>query len=335
MKQIGFILSLIVLAVLSSCSNNGNNEVLQRDSEISESIKSTIDEKDQLLLSAMVDQNAKVLESLFSDHMKELVGNNLESMLSQVDGLIKSTEYAKIHQYYVVSTDEELEINSDIDGEAFTLKPNFRSEVNFISLLSFQTGSQHFLMTNIYGKYGESWKIDLTQIGPLSIGNDLASAMYKKAKNQFEKGHLVDAANSMYICSQLLKPSGELLSYDNEKEIMAFYKTSYEEVRKKHQFPDTLIGLKTMPIIASIIPQITDNGIIPEVKYLTSAELTDSAMIRIEREQIHQELIHRYEGFAENNDSVILMTFPVDPDKLEEPITVRKSNELTASQDKL
>lgn len=330
MKRSSILIVACIAVSLIQCTKHESKKIQQRDHEIPQELRTLINEKDQQLLAAITQQDAAALESMFSEHMKERIGNNLESMIDQASDMIKTNEYEVIHQYYVVNSTDTPEIQSDIDGEKFIFKPKLKGEVNFISLLSITIDAQHFMLTNLYSKYGESWKLDLTQIGPLTVGNDLATSMYQKAQEQFKQEHYVDAANTMYICSQLLKPSGDLFSYEKEAEIMEFYKTSYLEVRKQHEFPDTLLGLKTMPIIASIIPQITANGIIPEVKYLTSAELSDSAMIRIEREQIHQTIIHRYKGFAENNDSVIFMTFPIDPDKLIEPITVTKSNALAS-----
>lgn len=308
---------LTVALFICACSSKDNTvQLIQQDDAIPSEIKNAISEKDDLLVSAMLSKDTLALRQLFSERLNKQVGNNLGSILDQLADMIEGGSSEIIHQYYIVThLDSNIVIQDKFnEHNAYSLNPELWNEGNFISLINFKTKDQTYLLTNVYGKYGESWKLDLTQFGPLAIGDKYANDFYEDSKTYAANEHVIDAANAMYICSQLMKPSGTYLTYENEDAMMQFYKESYTNVHAQHRFPDTLHHTNGEPIIASIIPKVENNEVIPEIKYLTNADVRDTLALNAQREFILYEIYGRYKGIDKNNPKLIMMAFPMVPD---------------------
>ena len=311
------IVILFATILLASCSTKDNTvQLIQKDDAIPSELKNVISEKDDQLVSAMLSKDTAVLRQLFSERFSKQIGNNLGSILDQLYDMIQGGTSKTIHQYYIVThLDSNIVIKDKFnESNAYSLNPELWNEGNFISLINFKTKDQTYLLTNVYGKYGESWKIDLTQFGPLAIGDKYANEIYEESKAYAKNEHVIDAANAMYICSQLMKPSGTFLTYENEGAMMEFYKESYTKVHAQHRFPDTLNQTSGEPIIASIIPKVENNEVIPEIKYLTNVNVSDTSALNAQREIILHEIYGRYKGIEKNNPKLIMMAYPMQPD---------------------
>ncbi len=305
---------IITVVLLYGCKlgtvgawKNGNIDANQR-----EQIKILNDQ----LFQAILNNDVKVVKSLMSDKLLAKAGNDLDQMLGQVSSSLKVNKYRILDEYYVKNT--TIGVNNTIPSGTskdndYTVHYQVLNKEMYISLLIPDGLLNEPLITVIYGKYSNHWKINILQFGHYSFCGKTAPDIYKTAKGCYDKGDLVDAANFIDLAKQCLKPANNFLEYHKEKEINAFYDKVIPEANSKYSFPLQLENIASNPQILRISLEMIDEGIFPMVYYLTEINIKDTVLLGKENEKIRIEIGEIYKGLDQDKKYVFYRAFNENP----------------------
>lgn len=314
------IFTFLVLSsiILTACTINSSGT--WKDDNIDQSEKSKIVNLNDQLFKAIRDKDVVELKSLMSDKLLEVDGNNLGGLISQMSSAI-GDEYELLNEFYVKNTSTGVTNvlpSENGDDNDFTIKYQALNEEMYVSLLLAKGNTSEILITAIYGKYGEDWKINIIQFGQYSLFNLTAPDYYKQAKESYEKSHLVDAVNLMGLSMKCLSPANQFLEYKKSNEIKDFYNTVMNEVKSKYSLPLTLSTIPTQPQIFSVSLEITDEGFYPIVYYLSIIDLANTPSLTAENEKIKSVIGQTFPGIDQDKKYIFYRAFNEIPDGTKE-----------------
>lgn len=303
-----FLISIIF--VFGSCKVE-SNEIL-KDERIDQNLKSEIEILDKEILKAVITKDIKHLKTIMSNQLIEESTDNLNQIMEQASNMITSSEYQILNQFYIKnSTTGVYNTIQSSEGKLndFIIQYKALNKDVFISLLIPKDESDDFVIINIYGKYPEGWKLNIIQFGRYKVNGETAPELYLRAKNEYSKGNLIDAANIIYVSSQIAKPSGIYWTYKLENEMKNFEEKIIKEANEKYSFPLTIQEVETKPQILTIYPKATEEGFFPMVEYLTSIDLKDTIATKSENDQIHDIIGKTFKGIDGNKKYIFYRAF--------------------------
>jgi hypothetical protein len=313
--KIQIITIILSIILFQSCKLGTTGTTMNEN--ISAHLKAEIKELDKKVLKAIVENNVEDLKSFMSSKLLEKSGNEIEKLIEKVSGIIESNEYEIIDQYFVQNSTSGLgnTVMSGIDGiDDYVIQYQALNDEMFISLILPENGNDEFLITNIYGKYPEGWKLNILQFGQYTVNSKTAPQLFQQAKIEYEKGYLVDAANNMFLSSRVVNPANKFWKYQKEDEFREFYDKVLKEVNEKHNFPMTISEVKSKPQILTISPFGMNEGYFPMIEYLTKIDLKDTIQTRIENDGIHKKIGKIFKGIDKDKKYIFYKAFSGMPD---------------------
>ena len=177
-----FLIGLMLLIGCSVGTTNWNDHI---DAESRAQIKSLNDK----MIEAFHENNPQKLKEIFSDKLKEKTGADLDAFVAKVHGSFESTNYSLLDEYKTNTTavGSVGTVFKGISGE-YDYKVNFESltKDTYISLVINDGIANKVLLTCIYGKYDDGWKMNVLKIGDYSYFGKNAVDFYKQAKTNFQ-----------------------------------------------------------------------------------------------------------------------------------------------------
>lgn len=309
------LLTILIVFGLQSCNfgTTGN----WKDENIEQSLKNEIEALDKKVLEAVTTNNVELLKSIMSDKLLEKSGDNLSQLIEQASNVITTTDYNILNQFQAKNSTTGIgnTIISGVDGlNDYIIHYQALNEEMFISLLIPESGLDKFIVTNIYGKYPDGWKLNILQFGQYKVNGKTATELYSEAKIEYENGYLMDAANNMFLSSKVANPANNFWKYQKENEMKEFYEKVMKEINSKYKFPMTLEAIDSKPQILSIYPQGTADGYFPMIEYLTNMDLKDTVQTKAEYKKVHSEIVKAFNGIGKNKDYIFYKAFSEMPD---------------------
>ena len=310
-----YILYLILITITFSSCNVGTYGN-QRNDNIDEKLRREIRKLDKKIIDGIANNKPSKIKSLLSDKLIEKSGSDISKYIDQVNNFVKSNNYNILDQYYVNNSTTGIgnTLISGVDGvNDYTLNYRALNKEMFISLLLTDNGMDKILITNIYGKYPDGWKLNILQFGQYTVNNKTATELYNQAKKEYENKYLVDATNNMLLSSQVSNPGNGYIKYNKSKEMENFYDKLLIEIKEKYAFPITMDKIESKPKIINILPQRMEEGYFPMVNYVTKIDLTDTLKIRIENDKINNNIDNLFTGLTKNKKYVFYKAFSSMP----------------------
>lgn len=314
MKQL-YLLLTILSTFLQGCtfSDSGiwNNE------NIDPTEKAAIKKLNDLVIKSINENNSGLLYSIASDKLKEVSGPGFSDLLAQINKIVTTTEYDELNQFYVKNSKKGIAntVMTGVSGQDdYRIQYEALNDEMFISLIVPKTGMDKFLITNIYGKYPDGWKLNIMHVGPYKISNKTATELYAEARTDFQNGNIIDAGNKMFLSTQILKPAGTYWKYQKEDEINAFFEGVIDKIKKDYPMPMTLSELESSPQIFNIYPQKIDEGYFPSIEYVTNLDLKDTISTKAENDKIHQIIGSKFKGIDKGKKYLFYKAYKQMPD---------------------
>ena len=310
------ILYIVLITVTLNSCNVGTYGNLQNES-IPIELRVEIEKLDKKVIDGIVTNSPSKIKDLLSDKLIEKSGSDISKYIEQVNSIVKSSDYIILDQYYVNNSTTGIgnTVFSGVDGmNDYKLKYHALNKEMFISLLIVGDEMDKILITNIYGKYPNGWKLNILQFGQYIVNNKTATELYSQAKQEYEDKYLVDATNNMFLSSNVSNPGNGYITYNNAKEMEDFYAKLLAEIKEEYNFPITINEIKSKPRIINISPQGMEEGYFPMVNYVTSIDLADTLKTRIENDKIDDYIDDYFVGLTKNKKYVFYKAFSSMPD---------------------
>lgn len=317
MTRMKNLILLTILSVFGLQSCNVGTTGTWKDENIEQSLKNEIETLDKKVLEAVTTNNIELLKSIMSDKLLEKSGDNIGQLIEQASSVITTTDYKVLNQFQAKNSTTGIG-NTIMSGVSelndYIIHYQALNEEMFISLLIPKSVLDEFIVTNIYGKYPDGWKLNILQFGQYKVNGKTAPELYSEAKAEYENGYLMDAANNMFLSSRVANPANNFWQYQKEDEMKEFYEKVMKEINSKYKFPMTLEAIDSKPQILSIYPQGTADGYFPMIEYLTNLDLEDTLQTKAEYEKIHSEIVKAFNGIEKDKDYIFYKAFSEMPD---------------------
>jgi len=304
-------LLLFLCAFLPGCDGSGGF-VMWKNNDIDSNIRKEIRALNNDLLSALNDNNIEVIKGLMSDTLLAKANIDWEDMVLHISGLFRMEKYDIKDEYYVKNATTGV-INTLPSGLSedndYIIRYKAMNNEMYVSLLVPQSETNELLITAVYGKYDDGWKINILRFGQYSIDKKTAPDYYRLARQCHEKSYLIDALNNMSLGMQCMRPAEDTFEYLKTKEINKFYEKLEGDVDSKYVFPFTLDKVDTKPQVFRIYPQEIDEGLFPMVLYLSTVNIDDTLALKKEYQQIKSVIGDYFEGIDKGKKYVFYRAF--------------------------
>ena len=314
MKKL-ILLTILTAFVLQSC--NVGTTGTWKDENIEQGLKNEIEALDRKVMEAVATNNSDLLKSIMSDKLLEKSGDNIDQLIQQASSLITTTDYKILNQFQAKNSTTGIgnTVLSGVSGlNDYIIHYQALNEEMFISIIIPKGGLDEFIVTNIYGKYPDGWKLNILQFGQYKVNSQTAPELYNQAKKEYENGYLMDAANNMFLSSRVANPANNFWQYQEQDEMKEFYEKVMTEINSKYKFPMTLDAIDSKPQILSIYPLGMAEGYFPMIEYLTNLDLKDTVQTKAEYENIHLEIAKSFKGIDKDKDYIFYKAFSQMPD---------------------
>jgi len=314
MRQKLFLI-LLTAIIFQSCKLGSSGT--WKNSNIDKDKREQISILNDKLFKGIIKNEAESVKALMSEKLLEKSGNDFDKLLNQVSSTFKADSYRILDEYNVHNSTTGISntLPSGLSGEKdYVLHYLALNKEMYVSLILPNGLDNDLLITAIYGKYDNGWKLNILQFGQFSSFGKTAPDNYKLAKASYDKSFLIDAVNQISLAKQCLQPANDFLKYQKEKEISDFYDKVIKEANSKFHFPLTLENVDTKPELFSVYPEIIDEGYFPMVCYLSKIALSDTTNLKKEFEKIKVEVDKLFLGINQDKKYVFYKAFNELPD---------------------
>jgi hypothetical protein len=273
---------------------------------------------DDQLISSFYDSNAQELVSLYSEGLNKKVADKTEGLVQTIHPLVRTKSYTVFDECLFKSsaiwTESSVSKNNLGDNN---YKVNFKvfTKETYISLLTFKEQFNEWLITSIYGKYDGKWELDEILIGKFKVAGKNAVDLYKHAMKDYSENDLIGTANYMFVSKMVAAPAGDDFIYFKTPEIENFRNKVQRESISKLVFPIEVKGIKTLPQIFGIQPEVNNEGVFPSVNYLTKINLKELVQLQSENEQVKEKIREIFPGINKNKRYVFFKVFNQIPNQ--------------------
>lgn len=303
------------MCLFVQCSINDNGT--KKNDQIDESVRNTIKGLNDQLIKDLVNNDIEGLKAIMSADLQAQVAADLAKMSTSLKDVFKSEKYETIDAYYTVGLKNAptLEHHSkDRENNNYSFKYKARSKDMYVSLLLPESLDNEIMVTAVYGKYGDEWKLNILRFGQYSYFKKLAPTYLKLSEESYKQGNLIDAVNHIILGKQCMEPASELFTYEKEAEINAMHEKVMNDINAKYTFPITVDKVPSKPQIFRLLPHITEEGYYPIIYYLSKYSLDDSLSLKVEYEGMRKEMGKMFKGIDTDTKYVYYWAFNEIPD---------------------
>jgi hypothetical protein len=303
------IISLFVLlSVLFNSCTSADTTVWWENEDIEKEIKTEIKNINDTLVHSIYMGDVDVVKKLLSDVLLEK-SPDMDDILFTVSGLFTSEKYRILDEYYVKNSTTDI-TNTILSGDGnYLIHYKALNKEVYVSLLAPESGDDELLITIVYGKYEDGWKINILRFGHYTINKKTALDYYEVAREYYSKSYLVDALNNMLLSIESLEPADDVFKYRKSDEIKEFSKKMKTETEAAYNFPLSLEEIDTKPQVFNIYPQRIDEGFFPMVLYLSAVNIDDTVALKKEYQQIKSVIGDYFAGIDKDKKYIFYRAF--------------------------
>lgn len=298
----------IGLTFLLACSVSGTNYNEHIDSESREQIK-TLNEK---AIEAFSESNSKKLKEIFSDELNQKVGVELDTFVKMVHKEMITEEYILLDEYLTTNSRIGSSVTAfkGVPGDYdYRISYEAVNKDSYVSLLVLGEKERRILLTFIYGRNDNEWKINVLRIGEYSFFDKNAIDFYKEAKINYENGNLINAANYMGMAKKITLPAENYFHYQKEAEMKEFSDKLFAEANAKFPLPMKINEIESHPQIYNIRAKVFTEGISPLVSYITKIDLKDTIALKKENDELKNIIGTLFPGIDKENTHIIFKAY--------------------------
>jgi hypothetical protein len=320
-KNIAVVLFAILLCSLFTGCHIGTSGSWVND-HIDKQVREEIGPLNDKLLKAITTNNVTAVNELCSPILLEKAGKDIATLINGASTVINNVDYEVIDEYYTKNTSANITntlMPLRSDDNSYILNYMALNKEMYVSLLVPKDPSVNFMVLAIYGKYDNGWKLNILQINEYKLLDKTATDYYREAQKSYEKGNLIDAANSIVVASRIASPGGGMyFKYKKEDEMKSFYQKVVQEANTTYKFPVTMMQIKSKPQVFGIEPQPVTNGepkgIFPIIRYKSAINLADTVALKAENKEMQNAIGSIFKGIDQNKPVVIYEAYNQIPD---------------------
>ena len=285
MKKV--LLLIITLVLLQSCNSTDTVE----NNKIDARLRKTIGNKNDSLLAAMATSNLQIYYALESpEYKKHRQTSTIRPSNLFKKGIFKP-EYTLYDEFFVTNTERYVSTAVISNNHGYTFTFSNDKPQSYVSVLKVTGHQFDSLLVITYGLTDEGWKVYAVDAFGFGNWGLNSSDYYRMAKQQGEKGFLINAYIYARNASDLIDRGKDVkLQWTQSTEIVDYAKQLESEINDKYTFPLVLSKIHTKPKIIRVEPRAILNHIVPTISYYTTTKLSETTQLEQEKEAIKREL---------------------------------------------
>ena len=308
------LLSILIIFTLfiTSCSVGVGDTITQHNSEIDNTILDPIKILDDKVLESIKNNKPDEILEISSEDFKKNSGN-IKEFIGSINESTKDKTFDYKDRYYC-RVDKIGKYSFSVEtspNDSFYVNLEAVSKDIFVSLIKSNSNSNDYLLSLVYIKEQNIWKLQSINVGEYSYDGMNAADLYEKAKLLDGKEYKVPAALYSVLSSKLLHPA-PFLQYKNESEITNYNKKLLESLKNDYTFPQDLKYANNIKIYGFDVRDVKE-GIVPVIKYTTNIKLSNKEAIEKEANDINNAVTIQYPGMKENFKFFLYEAFSEPP----------------------
>lgn len=319
MKKLPLFAFLVFMLTVASCTyfdpKTTQNEAIDKD------IRTRMAALNKKLFKSIMSKDIKSVKSLMSPALLDSVGKKVDTVVNTMADAFHATDYRVLDEYYTthssLSSPTKLTSNKG-DVNFYQLEYRALNPETYTVIMVSKNLPVNCCVMAIYGKYRDTWQLHILEIGEYDMFGKTAPEYYATATQKLRKADTIDAAMMMTVASELSRPAGEYLKYNNVDDMKTFYSSTIAEANATYHFPITVKQVKTQPKIFAISPQLLndgkDKGIYPIIKYKTAINLKDTVALKAENLALQKVVGTLFKGITEDKKCIIYHAYNQVPD---------------------
>jgi len=300
-----------ILIFFSRCSVVVNPEI-KKGLDIDQKTFKEISAINEVFVKSLKTKDLNLLQSIVSAE-----NNKKEKANELISDYFIDKEIKVIDQFYVNNYTTSIGELINKDFSNYFLHYEVLAKEMYFSFLVPKDSTFEYLITLVYGKEPDGWKILDFNVGFNSIDGMNTEQHLEKAKKQYMKGELICAFFSAYYAKMCSK-SSQYIVYNNTDEISNYLSRIENELKKTIIWPIEIEEIKTKPKIFNIEAFQAEEGFYPMIKYISTINLNDTIALKEENELIHICIGKYFKGIKSNYSHLLYRVFKNLPKKSKE-----------------
>jgi hypothetical protein len=298
---------LLTAAALPGCSSEIGT---WKNEQIKESTREELHKLSDQLFNYIKDNDTKNLESILSKEMLE--DNTAATIAQRISHELRVDSFVRFNEYYVVNkytqTDTVKALDEGVNSHRL-IYPGTAQEM-YILLLTPQNKAiaNKSMITAVFSHLDYGWKLTKLDLALYTINGKTSPELFKLAKEEYGKGHLVSAVNFAELATTCAWPN-EIWQYKTESELYKFNGKAIKEANDKYLFPFPISKISTEPLIIGIFNNTSDEGTFPVVSYQTKIKLKNIEALKKEQAEIKKAIAVLMPGIDKNRKYLIYAAY--------------------------
>ncbi|AGF57197.1 hypothetical protein B0P06_004512 [Clostridium saccharoperbutylacetonicum] len=321
MKKVLLCLFIILTMFITSCSfspKGAGVESVEHNDGINKQILDSVKILDDKVLDGIRNNDLDKILEISGEEFKSN-SSNFKNILVKTEEALKgqSLEYKDRYYCKVNKIGKYNAIITDSNDDSFNITVEAVNKDIFVSMIKTTSNKDDFLLTLIYIKENNEWKLYSVSAGNYSYGGMSAINLYEKAKSLEAQGYKVAANIYMGLCGKILRPV-PFIQYKKETEMIDYGKKLQQSISNEYAFPDKLKNNNNIQLYGFRVEYTRNDGIIPVIRYVTSTGLDKKEELKKEANDMDKEVTDKYKGLKENFKYVLYEAYsepPIDPKK--------------------
>jgi hypothetical protein len=304
-RLVHFFTLIVLLTVLSGCLPTDPG--IWRNDLIKTSKRDDFHEMNTKLFQACKSGNVHDVENMMSQQL--LDDNTAKLKIQRIGNHLKQSDYSVLDEFYIVHKYVGPQTIKPDSGHIDNYALNYQSVTRemYIGLFLSKSGADKYLITVLYAKYNYGWRIYFFDVKPYATSGKNATGLYNLAKQQYSRGYLMKAMNTMKLSRDYAAPSPIWL-YQNDNEMDDFFRKLVIETGQKYRFPLFIDGVPGVAILG-IDSQNLDGGVCPSVSYTSAISVSDTATLKKENRTIQKKIGKIFPGIDQDEKYIYYTAF--------------------------
>ena len=310
------VLTICIFTITPSGYCAANTVTTQVDGDISTETRDAIHEINNKLFESMKDDRPNVMMNMFVEEGRNdpKLEESVKATYKQLGELAKGTAFDILHEYYIdVQGKGSSTVTVPGDGEnKFVMGVDAGKGPLFISLLVTTGNFKDMILSFVYLKTKEGWKLYTFNSGIYKVDGKGPVAWYEQAKAMYDKGWDVPAMLWMQFVQSFVRPV-PFIRYERETEMQDLFKEGAAATAKKYRFPFKATWVKDMPAVYGLDTQFNKGKLESVVVYVTKHPLNREVSIQEEADAITSKIDKVIPGITQCGSELGYRAFSESP----------------------
>lgn len=290
----------------------------QEGDAIDPELRANIDVMNQRVIKALSMNNAREIISMFPDTIKRNSPffADLRNTCELTHEVIKSKTYVPWLQFYEIRPDlgAEISIYPLKDNEhAYSINYISGTRKSYVSLGLIKDSTTSLLISTIFSKMENNWKLVKLWVYPYKIMNRDAIDWYYIAKQHYQNGDIADAATSSGLAMALLTPAGKQWHYELEAKIEEQNSEIVSTAKSVYKFPYEVGQVWSSPSIINVSTAEYNYHYYPVINYVSKLAFQDTSKLSRECDSMNMIIGSIFQGMDYNNQFILYKASNKEP----------------------